>query len=184
MAVPTLPTAKNTNDVIDNSWVDAVRDVLEFLRDTAPIFKGESYSNGTANQDIANATVTTFGFGSAGAFAITPEINIGGWTVQASDGDPESLVVPEAGYYAVTIHAEFAANTSGRRQTSLLLNGSTVNGSRVRIAASTSSTTAYTHTVMVDLAANDELDISAYQDSGSALDPLTIRLTAQWIRST
>ncbi len=185
MAIPSLPTALNTNDVINNSWVDAVRDVLELVRDTRPMFKGQAsgYSGGGSNE-LLNNTTTTFGFGEGGSFMNTPDINVGGWDVNSGDSDPESLVVPEAGIYLVTIWAQFSSDDfDERRQTVLLVNGSAATASRARVDASPSSTTNYSTTVLVDLAANDDLDIEAYQNSGSTLT-LTTYLTAVWMQST
>lgn len=184
MAVPALPAALNTGDVVSNAWVDAVRDGMEWNRDTRPIFKGEAWTEVISKTtSVLTSTTTTAGFGEAGSFGNTPDINVGGWTVNAADGNPESLVVPEAGIYLVTIHCDWAANTSNRRQSALLVNASAATTSRVRVEAGTSSTTAYSHSVLVDLAASDELDIQLFQDSGSTLT-VTPYLTAIWMQST
>lgn len=184
MAVPSLPTALNTNDVVNDAWVDAVYDGLEWHRDTKAIFEGEAWNgNQGAPIDVATATNTTFGFGSSGAFYNTPDQNVGTWTTKAADSDPESLVVPTAGLYLVFIHASWEANASGRRQTSLIINGSVLGRSRARIEAASSSLTEYSHSVLADLAASDELDIDSYQDSGNTLE-LTAHLTAIWQQST
>jgi len=133
--------------------------------------------------DIATSTATTLGFGTGGSFENTPIINVGGWTVNAADADPESLVVPESGLYVVSVFCNWSADSSGFRSTLILLNGSGVSGGRVLGAPSPSGSTMQNLTTLLDLAANDELDVEVFQGSGSSLN-VTVYLTAHWIRST
>ena len=186
MAVPALPA----DDSAGNDWtaakVNAIYDHLQWHRDTAPVFKGLAW-DGTQGDgvpgDIATSTATTLGFGTGGSFENTPIINVGGWTVNAADADPESLVVPESGLYVVSVFCNWSADSVGTRSTQLLLNGSGVAGGRVAGSSSPTGSTMQNLTTVLDLAANDELDVSANQGSGSTL-AATVYLTAHWIRST
>ena len=188
MAVPALPA----DDSAGNDWtaakVNAIYDHLQWHRDTAPVFKGLAWDGTGGLQsgvsgDIATSTATTLGFGTGGSFDNTPIINVGGWTVQGSDSDPESLVVPDAGLYAVSVFCNWSADSVGTRSTQLLLNGSSVAGGRVLGPPTASGAFIQNMTTIIDAAASDQLDVSVYQTSGSTLDA-TVYLTAHWIRST
>jgi len=186
MAVPALPADDSTGNDWTAAKVNAIYDHLQWHRDTAPVFKGQAYARLGSNPDptdVLTATSTMFGFGNAGSFENTPVINIGGWTVQGSDANPESLVVPESGIYVVSVFNDWESNSSGYRSTQIILNGSSVSGGRVLGAPSPSGSTMQNLTTVLDLAANDELDVSANQGSGSTLTA-TVYLTAHWIRST
>ena len=181
MAVPALPSSETAGNVYTAAKVNTIRSLQQWHRDTAPVFKGQAW-DGTLNQ-VATSTTTTFGFGSAGSFENTPIINVGGWTVQGSDSDPESLVVPESGIYVVSVFNHWAADSSGFRSTQIFLDGSGVSGGRVIGPAAPTGVTMQNLTTVLDLAANDELDVSVNQSSGSTL-AATVYLAAYWIRST
>lgn len=187
MAVPSLPADVVTANTISSSHMNSVLDLQQWFRDTAPVFRGQGWTqvSGTDPNEIGvtTATNTTVGFGTAGSFKITPVINIGSWTVQGSDADPESLVVPEAGYYHITIFCEWEANATGYRQIRLLDGGAIVAAFSDKKDAAGSGVTWQSVSGIVDLAASDQLDVQAYQNSGSQLDA-KVFLTAHWIRST
>ena len=187
MTVPALPATQSAG-VATSAYANNIRSLQQWHRDTAPVFKGLAWDGTGGLQagvsgDIATSTATTLGFGDGGSFENTPVINVGGWTVQGSDSDPESLVVPESGIYAVSVFNNWAANSSGNRSTQIVLNGSGVSGGRVVGPAAPTGVTMQNLTTVLDLAANDELDTALYQTSGSSLDA-TVYLTAHWIRST
>ena len=190
MAVPSLPGALDTDDVVDNSWVDAVRDNLEWHLDTFPLFKGHATADPQnfpgSDTDVATSTNTLFGFGSGGAFTYTPDINVGSWVPNSADADPEPLLFPETGIYRATIAAEWEANATGYRITTARLNGSDINGGRATLAAATGSlATRYTHSVVFDVTStSDEFSVNAYQTSGSTLDLEIIYVTLEWMQST
>jgi len=183
MAVPALPSSETAGNVYTAAKVNTIRSLQQWHRDTAPVFKGQGYSNGVNDVGVATATNTTVGFGQAGSFWATPDINVGGWTVQGSDSDPESLVVPESGIYVVSVFNHWAADSSGFRSTQIFLDGSGVSGGRVIGPAAPTGVTMQNLTTVLDLAANDELDVSVNQSSGSTL-AATVYLAAYWIRST
>ena len=49
-------------------------------------------------------------------------------------------------------------------------NGNLIEGSRVRVGASPTSTTAFTSTAITTVAANDEISAVAYHEAGTALN--------------
>ena len=187
MTVPALPATQSAG-VATSAYANNIRSLQQWHRDTAPVFKGLAWDGTSGLQagvsgDFATATSTTVGFGSAGSFENTPIINVGGWTVQGSDSDPESLVVPESGIYVVSVFNHWAADSSGFRSTQIFLDGSGVSGGRVIGPAAPTGVTMQNLTTVLDLAANDELDVSVNQSSGSTL-AATVYLAAYWIRST
>jgi hypothetical protein len=181
MAVPALPSSETAGNVYTAAKVNAIYDHLQWHRDTAPVFKGQAWKSNFGL--VSTSTTTTLGFGTGGSFENAPIINVGGWTVNAADADPESLVVPESGIYVVSVFNHWAANSSGVRSTQIFLNGSGVSGGRVIGPPASTGVTMQNLTTVLDLAANDELDVSLHQSSGSTL-AATVYLTAHWIRST
>ena len=180
MTVPALPATQSPG-VATSAYANDIRSLQQWHRDTAPVFKGVAW---TFNSSLVlTSTATTLGFGDGGSFRNAPDINVGGWTVNAADADPESLVVPDAGLYVVSVFCNWSADSVGTRSTQLLLNGSGVAGGRVAGSSSPTGSTMQNLTTVLDLAANDELDVSANQGSGSTLTA-TVYLTAHWIRST
>ena len=189
MAVPSLPTALNAGDVVSNAWVDSVRENLAWFRDDRPVFKGYGW-DGVASpaNEIATATTTAQSFGNAGSFAqitglgTNPYINVGGWTVYAADPNPEALLVPETGIYLLTASAQWDTNSTGYRDLRVLINGSTEKGARVQDVAGAAGDY-QTVTVVADLAANNQIDMNVYQNSGSTLT-LTTYFSAVWMQSS
>ena len=181
MAVPALPSSETAGNVYTAAKVNTIRSLQQWHRDTAPVFKGQAWKSNF--NLVLTSTTTTLGFGSAGSFENTPVINVGGWTVNAADADPESLVVPESGIYHIDISISYAANNTGYRRCALLLNGSTVAGVYAQIQSAPTNLTYMGISGIVDLTAGNQLDIQALQNSGSTL-AATVFLSAHWIRST
>jgi hypothetical protein len=189
MAVPALPTALNAGDVVSNAWVDAVRDGLEFQRDTRPVFKGQAMNGDApagsdADLDVNDDTNTTFGFGRDSAFERTPITNVGGWATATADANPESLVVPEGGIYLVTTHSQFEANAVGYRQMQMRVGGSAQAASLAKINALSGGVTTLTQTFFLDASASDEWDLSIYQTGNAGSLSVTVFLSAIWMQST
>lgn len=184
MAVPTKPANLANGAVLPESWCDDVTDLLGWFRDDRPLFKGQTATSLSANDTDSGITATQ-GFGVvASTFDNTPDINVGGWVVESAGSLPFALLVPEAGIYRVTIHASWEGDADGRRQNALLVNGSAVAASRARILTVGSGIqTEFTVTTLVDLAANDTLEIQAFQNSGNTI-ACTSYLTAEWVQST
>lgn len=172
-----------------NVWtaarVNAIYDHLQWWRDTRPVFRGQAWSNaGMSGIEISTATDTTMGFGTGGSFYTTPEINVGSWTVQGSDSDPESLVVPESGIYRVSVNVRWAAAASGERVARLIVNGSVENDIYSGLSYEAASFTAGNNcSGLIDVASGAQLDIGVWQNSGSTLDA-TATLHIDWVQST
>ena len=181
MTIPPLPTALDTDDVVDNDQVDKVRALLGFLRDERPVFRGQAYYP-TLNE-IPDASPQSAGFGVAGSFHYTPAVNVGGWTVNGADSDPESLVVPETGIYLLIGSAQWGASSGGFRQVWPVINSSgiTALGSVHDVDTAINHQQQFSH--VFDLTAGDELDLRFYQNSGSALT-VTAYLSAIWLTSS
>ena len=184
MTVPALPADVSSGGAASSAHMNSVLDLLEFLRDARPVYKGRlqtpTTSDGSGGFEVANATTVDFGRSPSGN--PVPDINIGGFDY-VSSGDPREVTVPEAGVYRVTAWARFEGNTSGRRQMLIQHEGSTIDGSLMRAAASPSSTTSLVSTCLIDCNADDELLVRVYQDSGSALD-VEVWLSAEWLVSS
>lgn len=197
MAVPSIPADVSTSGSISSSHMNSVLDHVAWWHGNAggsgarPLFKGQAWSdvgNDVPPIGASNATNTTFGFGSAGSFQFTPIINVGGWTVASADADPESLVVPEAGVYWVSIFAEVGTgDADGYRQIRLMVDGSVTAHPGIEANHDNASTALINRigaSGVIDVAANTELDVQVYQNSGASMDTIDVYLTAIWMQST
>jgi hypothetical protein len=181
MAVPALPSSETAGNVYTAAKVNAIYDHLQWHRDTGPVFKGQAWKSNFGL--VSTSTTTTLGFGTGGSFENTPIINAGGWTVQGSDSDPESLVVPEPGLYAVTVQVRYGNDNTGYRRAALVINGTVETSIYTQVGAAPTQDTFISASGIIDVAAGAQLDIQAYQNSGSSLAS-TVYLSAHWIRST
>ena len=100
MAFPALPTSPANNSGAAASWARSVRDMLEWFRDTRPLFRGTAetplnLSSGTA-QEIGHGAV-------ASTFDNTPDTNVGTFTVASgANGDGAfNIEVPDAGFFSI-----------------------------------------------------------------------------------
>ena len=173
MAVPSLPSAKNTNDILDNSWVDAVYDGLEFHREAVPALRVtvQADSMGGDMSSIADATTTDIEFSDgASGFTVTPTNNVGGWT--AAGSGHEEILVPETGLYWCSVHARWYANSTGYRSVGLTDDGSS--DSTLRSAVDTAGSTGSPQTYhgasgLRKFTANDRIGAQVHQNSGGVL---------------
>ncbi len=185
MAVPALPSDDSDANDWNASKVNVIYDHLQWWRDTRPVFKGEMWSDVGAGFDIDTSTTTTFGVGEAASFKTTPVLNIGSWTTQGSDADPESLVVPEAGVYRIGFACRWQSNATGYRQTRLLIDGSTQTESAHTIDTLPAAAVHVTRgTDIYDLAAGAQLDLTLFHNQGGTLTMQEVFITCQWIQST
>jgi hypothetical protein len=79
------------------------------------------------------------------------------------------FVVPQPGYYLVSANVVFAANATGYRQVSALVNGGAVAGATTQIAAASGSTTAVPFSALLYIAAGGNVRLQVTQTSGGAL---------------
>lgn len=191
MAVPSVPSDDSDGNDWTASKVNVIYDHLGWHMTSAPLFLGIGYTGVgvaptgfTGGMDVTTATNTTVGFGTGGTFANTPNINVGSWTVQGSDSDPESLVVPESGYYRISVYVEWEDNAANQRVAWLLKNGSLVSNMGSGLTyGSTAGMAANSFSGLIDLTAGDQLDMRVWQNSGSTLE-IRGYLHAEWVRAT
>lgn len=180
MAIPSLPTAKNTSDIIDNAWVGAVRALLELNRDTRPRFQG-----------IAQQVTSTNGTGielafsdGSGSFNNTPTRNIGSWTAATAGGD--GIVVPETGDYMVGGWATYDASTGGGvRRIELTDDTAVISMSKVTVtgvSSATVTTELATPIIIRSFTAGDVIGVRVTQTTSGNLN-VTGSLTALWVGS-
>ncbi len=122
----------------------------------------------TTTQSLTNNTSTKLLFNTASA---TPDIGSydpQGWFNNAND----SIDIGQDGFYAVAANVAFAANTTGRREIAIAVNG-TVRAS-VNISAASASTTNLSVSTNLYLVVGDEVTVSALQTSGGALNTANV----------
>lgn len=115
MAIPSIPADVSAGNTTAASHMNSLLDVLAWLRNSKPLWRGQAIGAGGAemsgaSEDVANDTVTTLGFGLAGSLT-AEDYSVGTWTSASADSDPESLVVPEAGHYLIVVHTQWEANS-------------------------------------------------------------------------
>lgn len=123
-------------------------------------------------QSINNATFT------AVAFAVGDEIyDTENWHTSTNN---TRVTLDTAGKYLINGSIEFVANAAGIRSAALRINGSTGTYIASQSSASLGSILATTVnvTMTIDLAANDYIELIAYQTSGGALNVNNTRLTS------
>lgn len=90
-------------------------------------------------------------------------------SVHSTSVNTSRLTAPVAGTYDIKGHASFAANATGVRNLDIRLNGTTVIASQLQPAASGIITTVSVPTTY-QLAANDYVELVAFQSSGGDLN--------------
>ncbi len=178
MAVPALPGDDSDSNDWNAAKVNAIYDHLQWWRDTRPLFIGRGKVG-----NINNATDTDLSMSDgSGNFLVTPTTNVGGFAASSSNAEVE---IPEAGIYQVDGYTRFAANTTGYRQISLDINGTTLVRSLVKNDAVATGVTPLIFSVAVDLGtASDGLVIVGHQTSGGALNTSELWMSIRWLQST
>jgi len=114
----------------------------------------------SANISVANSTQVALTFNSER------------WdtdTIHNNSTNTERLTATTAGKYIITGHVLWATNSTGVRQLSVRLNGSTFIGSQ-RIATLASADVIMSVATLYDLSATDYVELMAFQDSGGSLN--------------
>ncbi len=122
----------------------------------------------TATQSLTNNTSTKLLFNTASA---TPDIGSydpNGWFDNAND----NITIGQAGFYCVTANVAFATNATGRREVTILVNGS--NAGSVNVSAASASTTNLSVSTNLYLAVGDLVTVNALQTSGGALNTANV----------
>jgi hypothetical protein len=124
----------------------------------SPTFVG-CFVYGTANQSIANTTVTTVPF--AGE-------NFDSDNFHSTSVNNSRITIPtgKGGKYLVVAQGYFVANSTGFRQTRILKNGTAV---QISVDAATSQDAQNNISYILSLAAGDYIEMAVYQNSGGAL---------------
>jgi hypothetical protein len=118
----------------------------------------------TTTQSIANNLSTKILFNTASA---TPDIGSydpKGWFSNADDW----IEIGQDGFYCVTANGAFAANTTGRREMSIAVNGTVRAGTN--ISAASAGATILSVSTNLYLTAGDQVFVSVLQTSGGALN--------------
>ena len=122
----------------------------------------------TTTQSLTNNTSTKLLFNTASS---TPDIGSydpQGWFDNAND----NITIGTDGFYAVAANVAFAANTTGRREIAVAVNG-TVRAS-TNISAASASTTNLSVSTNLYLTVGDLVTVSALQTSGGALNTANV----------
>jgi hypothetical protein len=122
----------------------------------------------TTTQSLVNNTSTKLLFNTASA---TPDIGSydpNGWFDNAND----NITIGQAGFYCVTANVAFATNATGRREVTIVVNGS--NAGSVNVSAASASTTNVSVSTNLYLDVGDLVTVSALQTSGGALNTANV----------
>ena len=98
-------------------------------------------------------------------------------------GEPTRLTAPKAGVYSMTAYAQIQANDTGRRETNIRLNGTTVIAEMTRDNLGASILIRISLTTEHVMDAGDYVEMRVYQNSGGDLtirgdlDPYRCRFT-------
>jgi hypothetical protein len=122
----------------------------------------------TATQSLTNNTGTKLTFNTASS---TPDIGSydpNGWFDNAND----NITIGQDGFYCVTANVAFATNATGRREVTILVNGSSAGS--VNVSAASASTTNLSVSTNLYLAVGDLVTVNALQTSGGALNTANV----------
>jgi hypothetical protein len=122
----------------------------------------------TAAQSLTNNTLTKITFNTASS---TPDIDSYDpktWFDNAND----RIVIGQDGFYNITANVGFATNTTSRRLVQIFVNGS--DRGSVNVTAAAAGTTLLTVSTNVYLVATDYVEVHALQQSGGALNTVSV----------
>lgn len=132
--------------------------------DATPALDSPSCTGGrTSSQTIPNATWTAITLGQD--FDSEESVSsLGMW----ESGEPTRITVPEDGYYAADGGVFWRGNSTGTRRVAIYVNGSV----KARATDSTVGSTFHSVNVskVLELSADDYVELYVYQDSGGDLD--------------
>jgi hypothetical protein len=122
----------------------------------------------TATQSLTNNTATKLTFDTASSSPTTDSYDPKNWFSNAND----RIVIGQAGFYTISANVGFATNATGRRLVQIYVNGSDRGG--VQVAALSGATTILSVSTNVYLAATDYVEVFALQQSGGALNTVSV----------
>jgi hypothetical protein len=122
----------------------------------------------TATQSLTNNTGTKLTFNTASS---TPDIGSydpQGWFDNAND----NITIGQAGFYCVTANVAFATNATGRREVTIVVNGT--QAASTNVSAASASTTNLSVSTNLYLDVGDLVTVNALQTSGGALNTANV----------
>jgi hypothetical protein len=122
----------------------------------------------TATQSLTNNTATKLTFNTASSTPTTDSYDPQTWFDNAND----RIVIGQDGFYTISANVGFATNATGRRLVQIYVNGSDRGG--VQVAALSGATTILSASTNVYLAVNDYVEVFALQQSGGALNTVSV----------
>lgn len=128
----------------------------------SPTFRGARVYRATTAQSIPNATLTPIQFNAEDFDSDALHDN-------ATNNTRLTIPAGYAGKWVVLGFIQYAANATGRRQAYVMKNGASAAYYSVPAYTGGGSTVVFVDTVL-NLAAADYLELSAYQESGGALN--------------
>ena len=155
----TYPTTRVANEIIDaTDWNTDLTDSLAWLGKDKPHCRVYN----SANQSVATATFTTITHNSE-------RFDVGGMHSTVTNTSRITIPTGGGGRYLIGAGLFWAANATGQRAITILLNGTTriVYDNRAAVAAVES---VHQVTTLYNLAAGDYIEMSVYQNSGGNLN--------------
>jgi hypothetical protein len=122
----------------------------------------------TATQSLTNNTATKITFNTASATPTTDSYDPQTWFDNAND----RIVIGQDGFYNITANIGFATNATGRRLVQIFVNGA--DRGSVQVAALSGATTLLSVSTNVYLVATDYVEVHALQQSGGALNTVSV----------
>jgi hypothetical protein len=122
----------------------------------------------SATQSLVNNTSTSVLFDTASTTPTTGTYDPNSWFSNANDW----IEIGQDGFYAVTGNIAFAANATGRRILSIIVNGA--DRGSVQVLASPAATTLLSVSTSLYLASGDQVRLTCLQQSGGALSTVTV----------
>jgi hypothetical protein len=156
------------------SRVTGTFEALNNITATGDITAGGANSNllarvtATATQSLTNNTATKLTFNTASSTPTTDSYDPQAWFDNAND----QIIIGQAGFYTISANVGFATNATGRRLVQIYVNGSDRGG--VQVAALSGATTILSASTNVYLAVNDYVEVFALQQSGGALNTVSV----------
>ena len=121
-----------------------------------------------ATQSLTNNTGTKLLFNTASATPTSGSYDPNGWFNNAND----SIDIGQDGFYSVTANVAFATNATGRREITLVVNGSSIGS--INVSAASASTTNLFVSTNLYLFSGDQVTVNALQTSGGALNTANV----------
>lgn len=142
----------------------------------APVGNARARVRRTTDQNIADGTDVLVGFGNPPGNIIDP------WGMYSQ---PNTLIVPVPGVYAITFNAKFSGHATGYRRASIFVNGSTIAiDNRSSVGAATP--TVVNPSTLWTCAQGDQIQVEVRQSSGVTLQLVAggasdTRLSVTWL---